>query len=117
VPLQPPDPLQAVAFVELQVNVDAAPLLTVVCDALMDALGSVLVGGVLTPFPQPDNSAAPDTTSEIKYRMASPIFFNRMPLAAHLLAKLRKFHYVNRGSPGSHRVSVSLSAARVFRWR
>jgi hypothetical protein len=98
VPLQPPDALQEVAFVELQVNVDALPLLTAICDALMDALGSAPTGEVLTAFPQPANSAAAMATSGVKYRITSPVFFNRKSSAMHLLVNLPEFHYVNRGN-------------------
>ena len=50
-PLQPPDALQEVAFVELQLNVDSWPPLTVVCDALIDAVGTGLIGGAPPPLP------------------------------------------------------------------
>jgi hypothetical protein len=47
-PLQPPDAVHDVASVELQVSVEASPLLTEVCAALRDAVGCVI--GV-TPTP------------------------------------------------------------------
>ena len=43
VPVHPPDPVHDVALVELQVSVVAAPLLTVVCAALREAVGKASV--------------------------------------------------------------------------
>lgn len=51
VPLQPPDAVHDVAFVELHVNVDAAPLLTVVWDALSATVGGGTTAGGLSPPP------------------------------------------------------------------
>jgi hypothetical protein len=39
VPLQPPEAVQAVAFIELQVSIDADPLLTGVGDTVNAAVG------------------------------------------------------------------------------
>jgi len=55
VPLQPPDAVQAVALVELQLNVAAPPLGTTVGDALNVAEGTTLTvmldGTLLPPWP------------------------------------------------------------------
>jgi len=73
-PLQPPEAVQEVASVELQVNVDASPLSIAIGDALMDALGSAPIGDLLTPPPQATNSAAPIAMTGVKYRITSPSF-------------------------------------------
>jgi hypothetical protein len=53
-PLQPPDAVHDVASVELQVSVEAPPLLTEVCAALRDAVGCV--NGVTPTPPHAANS-------------------------------------------------------------
>lgn len=71
VPLQPPEAVHELAFVELQVRVEAAPLLTAVCAALRDAVGrGRLVGGATTVvFPHATNiRAAPNGTKRIQNR-------------------------------------------------
>jgi hypothetical protein len=57
-PLQPPEALQEVAFVELQVSVDAFPLLIMSGDALIDAVGSGGIEDVPAPWSQAINSSA-----------------------------------------------------------
>jgi hypothetical protein len=84
-PLQSPEAVQELAFVELQVNVDASRLSIGVGDALMDALGRASIGDLLTSLPQATNSAVPITVTGVKYRITSPVFFDRMSLVAHAL--------------------------------
>jgi hypothetical protein len=84
-PLQPPEAVHAVAFVELQVNVDASPLPIGVRDALMDAPGRASIGDLLTSPPQATNSAVPIAMTGVEYRITLPVFFDRMPLIAHTL--------------------------------
>jgi hypothetical protein len=57
-PLQPPDAVQDVAFDELQVRVDAAPLLTLVGAALIEAVGGGGGSEVDDPPPPQDVSRA-----------------------------------------------------------
>jgi hypothetical protein len=52
IPLQPSEAVHDVASVELHVSVDVPPLLTVVGDALMDAVGFGSIGLLLLPPPQ-----------------------------------------------------------------
>jgi hypothetical protein len=62
-PVQPPEALHAVALVELQVNVAAAPLLTAVGTALIDAVGG---GGAAVSGTDPDPpQAAKSSTAPI----------------------------------------------------
>jgi hypothetical protein len=73
-PLQPPDALQELAFVELQVSVVAAPLLTVVGDALIAAVGGEIIGDVADPWPQATNSSADAIVmTGVKYRIPAPV--------------------------------------------
>jgi len=71
-PLQPPEALQEVALVELQVRVAAAPLVTVVGDAVIDAVGA---GGAVVTGTEPDppqaarSSAAPIAIPGVKQRV------------------------------------------------
>ena len=70
-PDQPPDAVQADASVELQVNVEAPPLVTLVGDALIDAVGVAegcvaLVGG---PPPQAARSNAAAIVTGVNERM------------------------------------------------
>jgi hypothetical protein len=71
-PLQPPDALQDEALVELQVNMAAAPLLTVVGDALSDAVAAG-GGGATGADPDPPqaarSSAAPVVITGAKQRV------------------------------------------------
>ena len=50
-PLQPPDAVQDVVFAELHVRFAAAPLLTLLCEALIDAVGGG-AGADESPPPQ-----------------------------------------------------------------
>ena len=50
-PVQPPEALQDVASVELQVNIAASPRLTVIGDAVIDAVGA---GGFVVTGTDPD---------------------------------------------------------------
>ena len=106
-PLQPPPALQEVAFVELQVNVVASPLLIVDCDALIDAVGMGLIGVGSALWPQAaSNSEILVAKTGVINRMAS-LFFNTMRLGTHALAKfMTAFYYVKVGtgtksSPGT----------------
>jgi hypothetical protein len=74
-PLQPPEALQDVAPVELQVNVDSSPLLTVVLDALIEAVGSGLIGeGSTLPPPHAAKNRAPPSAV---MRVSDPMEFFR----------------------------------------
>jgi len=69
-PLQPPDAVQEVAFDELHVRFEAAPLLTLLCEALINAVGD---GWDEPPLPQ-------DTTSsDHAAAVAEPRLENCMP--------------------------------------
>jgi hypothetical protein len=56
-PLQPPEPIHAVAFVELQVNSEAALLASVLCEAVSAAVGGGGVADGLSPPPQATKSS------------------------------------------------------------
>jgi hypothetical protein len=85
VPVQPPEALQDEALVELQVNMAAAPLLTVVGDALSDA---VAAGGAGATGTDPDpphaarSSAGPIVITGAKQRVI--VLLNRNMSAAGL---------------------------------
>jgi len=74
-PLQPPEALQDEALVELQVNMAAAPLLTVVGDALSDAVAAGGAGGAGATGTDPDppqaarSSAGPIVITRAKQRV------------------------------------------------
>jgi hypothetical protein len=71
-PLQPPDALQDEALVELQVNMAAAPLLTVVGDALSDAVAAGGAGATGTDPDPPQaarSSAGPIVITRAKQRV------------------------------------------------
>lgn len=55
-PLQPPDAVQLAAFDELHVKVVAAPLMTLLCEALIDAVGGG--SGADEPPPPQDVSSS-----------------------------------------------------------
>jgi hypothetical protein len=57
VPLQPPEPIQDVAFVELQVNSEASSALTLLCEAVSAAVGSGLTAVGLSPPPHATSSS------------------------------------------------------------
>ena len=60
-PVQPPEALQDVVFVELQVSIAAPPLLTMVGDADIDAVGAggtVVTGTDPDPDPDPPQAAS-----------------------------------------------------------
>ena len=71
VPLQPPEAVQEVALVELQVNVDAAPLSTAVGAAVSDPVGSgeTAAVGDLDPPHAARSSAATTATIGVNPRM------------------------------------------------
>ena len=74
-PLQPSPALQEAAFVELQVNVVASPLLIVGCDALIDAVGMGLIGVGSALRPQAaNNSEILVAKTGVINRMASLFF-------------------------------------------
>jgi hypothetical protein len=85
-PVQPPEALQDVAFVELQVSIAAPPLLTAVGDADIDAVGA---GGTVVTGADPDppqaarSSAAPIGIAGAKQR-TSVISNSRIMSAAGL---------------------------------
>lgn len=70
-PVQPPEAVHAVAFVELQVNMAAAPLFTAAGEALIDAVGAGGAGATGTDPDPPQaasSSAAPSVTIAAKRR-------------------------------------------------
>ncbi len=78
-PLQPPEAAQEVAFIELHVNIDAEPLLTVVCDAwsateggASTAGGGSTAGGLSLPPHAAISSTAPMVGKRIQRRMYDP---------------------------------------------
>jgi hypothetical protein len=70
-PLHPPDAAQEAAFDELQVRFDAVPLLTLLCEVLIDA-----VGGALEPEGPPPPQ---DANSRSHVTAARSRFHNFMP--------------------------------------
>ena len=71
VPLQPPDAVHVDAFDELQVRVDPLPLLTVLCEVLIDAVG----GGaeaLVPPPPQAANNSTHATVDQLRYENFMP---------------------------------------------
>lgn len=55
-PLQPPEAMHDVAFVELHVSVEAPPLLTELCSAVIETVGGGSLVDGLTVTPQAANS-------------------------------------------------------------
>jgi hypothetical protein len=60
-PLHPPEAVQDVLFDEFQVRSDALPLLTVVCEVTIDAVGAGTGDGEEPPPPQ-ETSNSKDAT-------------------------------------------------------
>jgi hypothetical protein len=79
-PPQLPDAVQDVAFDELQVRFEAAPLLTMLCEALIDAVG----GGSEAEEPPPPQ----DISSGSHAAMAKPRIENCMPYPVKCLANV-----------------------------
>jgi hypothetical protein len=71
-PPQPPDAIHEVALVELQINVEAPPLLTVVCAALKEAVGSGSLVDGLTVTP---HAAGSTDAPKVKTRTKDPVRF------------------------------------------
>jgi hypothetical protein len=79
-PLQPPDAVQDVAFDELHARFEAAPLLTLLCEALIDAVG----GGSEGDEPPP----LQDVSSSSHAAMAKPRIENVMPYPVKCLSNV-----------------------------
>jgi hypothetical protein len=71
-PLQPPEAVHAVALVELQVRVEAAPLCTDVGSAVKVAVGCGAVGCTTELLPEPQAASIATARTMMDARMASP---------------------------------------------
>jgi hypothetical protein len=84
-PLQPPEAVQAVVFVELQVRFNEAPLLTLLCEALMDAVGA---GEEVDVSPPPQDTSSNTNAAVISLRcekcMPVPSFANQSGYQLHV---------------------------------
>lgn len=114
VPLQPPDAVHDVASLELQVSVEAPPLLTEVCAALRDAVGCE--DGVT---PTPPHAANSRNTLKGKKRTTC-VGWARFALSGELDRDLNWFDWIDT-HPTDHELSVIESPHAVrnramFRW-
>jgi hypothetical protein len=100
-PLQPPDAMHEVALAELQVNVEAPPLLIVVCAAFIETVGcgSPVEGFTVTPQAANSRDAPKD-----KIRATDP-WQDRLALSGLLNRDLIGFDRIEI-HPTNHELSV-----------